>query len=173
MSSRTAGMTLLESMMTMVIGALGIVGVMSLLLSSSSIVRRTNDEEQALMLAQRELELIASRGCNSQLVAPNCDNVLALDNTVRQVWASTTSGLIATAPNPAAGEPVRREYRVVIDADAPGRFEGAETGDPSLTRGLNALGTTPGVVVNVRVTVSWLQRPGLRRAVALQTRVSP
>ncbi len=156
----------MEAMVTMALGALGIVGVMSLLLSSSALVRRGNTEAQALMLAQRELESIASRGCTA-----NCDNVLALDNSVKRVWASTTSGLVNVVPAP--GDPVRREFRLVIDADAPGHFEGAETGSPALARPLDGTGAVAGTVVNVRVTVSWEQSAGVQRAVALQTRVSP
>lgn len=169
MPARRHGATLMEAMMTMALGALGIVGVMALLLSSAALVRRGNTEAQALMLAQRELEDIASRGC-TQVPIPNCNNVLALDDTVSTVWASTTSGLVTVAPVPT--DPVRRAFRLAIDADAPGFFEGWETGSPALNRPLDAMGNA-GIIVNVRVTVSWEQPLGVQRAVALQTRVSP
>lgn len=168
-------MTLIEALISMLVAAVGVLGITSMLIASSTVVRRTYTNAQALALAQRELELISSRGCDGTASPPNCDNVTVLDGTVRQLWYSTTSGVVLTAPT--AADPTRRPYRVAVDVDAPGFFEGAERGEPLLNRGLDGAaygaGAVAGTLVNVRVTVSWEEPLGTRRAVALQTRMAP
>jgi hypothetical protein len=71
-----------------------------------------------------------------------------------------------------------RVYHVDVDVDGFGNcnggscFEGNETGAPVLARTL-VPGQPPAHILNVRVTVSWLERDRPRQAVALQTRVAP
>ncbi len=160
------GVTLVEALVSLVVAAIGISGVASVLIASSRMVRRTQTHAQALSLAQRELEGIAALGCNPDPAAW-CNNVTALDGRRSSAWLSVDSGLRTVAP--ATPDPSLREYTVHVDVDPP--YEGAERGSPVIERPLDN-GSLRGSVVNVRVTVSWLEGTRLQSE-ALQTRMSP
>lgn len=160
------GATLIEALMAMVVAAIGVSGVASVLIASSRTVRRNQIHQQALTLAQRELEGIASLGCNPDPAAW-CNNITALDGRRTQVWLGVDSGLRTTAPTGPAAQGLR-EFNVLVDVDPP--YEGNERGSPVIERPL--ADATRGSVVNVRVTVSW--REGTRvETEALQTRMAP
>lgn len=167
------GTTLIEVMAAMGVMAVGIAAIGSLVLAATSQNRRTLAMAQAEAVAQRELERVLALGCtNGNSDTAFCDNVRALDRTGYDVaWGA--SALPGVAPDPAT-----RTYHVDLDVDGPGDcnggpcFEGSETGAPLLARAL-VPGQGPPRVLNVRVTVSWLERDRPRQAVALQTRVSP
>jgi hypothetical protein len=161
------GVTFIEAMMSMVVAAIGVSGVVSLVVASSTIVRRTQTRNQALALAQRELEDIVARGCNPDPAAW-CNNIQALDGRSSSVWLSVDSGLKATAPT--TPDPSLRQFTIDLDVDPP--YEGAERGFPRIERPLDN-GATHGSVVNVRVTVSWVEPNRSRQAAVLQTRMSP
>ena len=159
------GATLIEALMAMVVAAVGISGVASVLIASSRMVRRNQLHQQALTLAQRQLEGIASMGCNPDPTL-RCANIQALNGRTFQAWLSPDSTLRTTAPTtPDTGQ---REFTVMVDVDPP--YEGAELGSPLLNRAI--AGTTNRSAVNVRVTVAW--RDGTRiETEALQTRMAP
>jgi len=171
--SSRRGTTLIEVMAAMGVMAVGIAAIGSLVLAATSQNRRTLAMAQAEAVAQRELERVLALGCtNGASDTAFCDNVRALDRTGYDVaWG--VSALPGTAPDPAT-----RTYHVDLDVDAPGDcngspcFEGSETGAPLLARAL-VPGQGPPRLLNVRVTVSWVERDRPRQAVALQTRVAP
>lgn len=160
------GITLIETMMAMVVAAIGITGAVSLATASSSFARRTQTQAQALALAQRQLEDITARGCNPDPAAW-CNNVTALDGRTSSVWQSVDGALHTTAP--AGNDLGQRRFDLVIDVDPP--YEGTERGSPVIERPL--AGASRGSVVNVRVTVSWVEPGRGRQVEALQTRMSP
>jgi hypothetical protein len=84
------------------------------------------------------------------------------------VWLSVDSGLKTTAPT--TPDPSLRQFTIDLDVDPP--YEGAERGFPRIERPLDN-GATRGSVVNVRVTVSWVEPNRSRQAAVLQTRMSP
>jgi type II secretory pathway pseudopilin PulG len=167
------GVTFIEVMASMGVMAMGIAAISSLVLASSAQNRRTLAQAQAEAVAQRELERIVALGCtNGTSDTSFCDNIRALDRTGYDVsWGATTQ--LGSAPSAAT-----RLYHVDIDVDGPGNcnggpcFEGNETGAPLLSRPL-VPGQPPPHILNVRITVSWLERERPRQAVALQTRVAP
>jgi len=167
------GTTLIEVTATMGILAMGIAALGSLVLVSSNQNRRTFANAQAEAVAQRELERILALGCSNGGSDTNfCDNVRALDRTGYDLsWsAAALPGATTTAGT--------RTYHLDIDVDGPGTcngapcFEGNETGAPLLTRAL-VPGQPAPRILNVRVTVSWLEPNRPRQAVVLQTRVAP
>jgi hypothetical protein len=158
---------MLEAMISMVIAAVGVSGVAGLVLTSSTVVRRTQTRHQAEELARRELERIAAIGCNPDPAAW-CSNITALDGRTSTVWLSVDSGLQTTAP--ATPDPSLRAFRIDVDVDPP--YEGAERGAPVIERSLDGAGAR-GSIVNVRVTVSWAEPTRPRQAAALQTRLAP
>ncbi|MGV3621727.1 MAG: hypothetical protein ACO1OB_12960 [Archangium sp.] len=159
------GATLVEALMAMVVAAVGVSGVASVLIASSKMVRRNQLHQQALTIAQRQLEGIASMGCSSDPAAL-CANIQALDGPQNTVWLSPDSTMRTTAPT--ANDTGQREFTVLVDVDPP--YEGTERGSPAIDRPL--FNTARGSVVNVRVTVAW--REGTRvEAEALQTRMAP
>lgn len=164
---RVRGVTFIEAMMSMVVAAIGVSGAASLVVASSAVVRRTQTANQAQLLAQRELEGIVALGCNPNPAA-RCNNVQALDGRSSSVWLSVDSGLRVTAPT--TPDASLRQFTVAVDVDPP--YEGAERGFPRIERPLDN-GAVAGAVVNVRVTVSWLEASRGRQAVVLQTRMSP
>lgn len=163
MSAR--GVTLIEGLISMVVAAVGVSGVAGLVIASSTIVRRTQARTQATELAQRELERIVALGCNPDPAAW-CNNITALDGRTTTVWAGVDSVLAEAAPANASS----RAYRIDVDVDPP--YEGAERGVPVIERALDGA-SARGSVVNVRVTVSWLEGNRPRQAAALQTRMAP
>lgn len=163
----TRGVTMLEAMVSMAIAAIGISGVASLVVASSTVVRRTQTRQQATEVARRELERIAALGCNPDPAA-FCGNIMALDGRTSTVWLSVDSGLTTAAPT--TPDPSLRAFRVDVDVDPP--YEGAERGSPVIERPLDGA-SGRGSVVNVRVTVSWVEARGPRQAAVLQTRMSP
>ncbi len=164
------GMTLIETMATMVVLSFGLLGVTFVVLQGSRTNRRTYAQQQAYAIAEMELERIIRMGCTR--AGPECSNLSPLDDTTSDVYWGA-EGAYSTVPDAGAGTSPRR-YRVAIDIDPP--FEGAETGSPPTARvgTINGIQTT---IVNVRVTVSW-QEDGLgpnppTRVASVQTRVSP
>ena len=165
--TRTRGVTFIEAMVSMAVAAVGISGAASLVVASSTVVRRTQTRAQATELARRELEDIEARGCNPDPVAW-CNNIQALDGRVRTVWLGVDSGLRTAAP--ATPDPSLRQFTISLDVDPP--YEGAERGFPVIERPLDGAGTR-GAIVNVRVTVSWPEPGRDRQVTVLQTRMSP
>jgi Tfp pilus assembly protein PilW len=161
------GLTLLETMATAAALMVGILGVLIVLVAASRQNRRNNNQTQASLIAEQELERIVSLRCMGSDAAP-CANIQALDDSVRQVWWSANGEMSEVAP--AAGAPPQMLYTVAVDVDPP--VEGGEQGSPSLTRVVAGQNLAAGLVVNVRVTVSWQEPSFPRRAVALQTRMS-
>ncbi len=160
------GVTLVEALVTLVVAAIGVSGVASVLIASTRMVRRNQTHQQALSLAQRELEGIVALGCNPDPAAW-CNNITVFDGRRSQVWLSVDSGLRTTAP--ATPDPALREYTVSVDVDPP--YEGAERGSPVIERPLDN-GSLRGSVINVRVTVSWREGQRVETEV-LQTRMAP
>ena len=167
------GASFIEVMAAMGVMCMGIAAISSLVLATTSQNRRTLAQAQAEAVAQRELERIISLGCtNGSSDTAFCDNIRSLDRTQYDVaWGA--AALPGTAVNLST-----RQYHVNIDVDGPGNcngapcFEGSETGAPILARTM-VPGQPPPHVLNVRVTVSWLEANRPRQAVALQTRVAP
>lgn len=167
------GVSFIEVMAAMGVMAMGIAAISSLVLATSSQNRRTLAQAQAEAVAQRELERIVALGCNNGTSdTAFCDNIRALDRSGYDVaWGTST----ALGSSPTAGT---RLYHVDVDVDGPGDcngtpcFEGNETGAPILSRAL-VPGQPAPHILNVRITVSWLERERPRQAVALQTRVAP
>lgn len=158
-------------MATAVALMLGILGITLTVQASSRQNRRNNNLNQATLIAEQELERIVALHCDNQQIADPCLNIKALDNTARQVWWSANGRMMETAPG--AGDPPQVAYTLAVDVDPP--FEAGETGAPALNRTIVTHGAAipANVVVNVRVTVSWVEPNSPRRAVALQTRMSP
>lgn len=163
MSAR--GVTFAETMVALAVAAVGITGVVTLASASSTFARRTQTRAQALALAQRQLEDIAALGCNPDPAAW-CNNITALDGRVTSVWQSVDGAVRTAAPAVDTGQ---RRFDLSVDVDPP--YEGAERGSPVIERPLD--GASRGSVVNVRVTVSWVEPGRGRLAEALQTRMSP
>ncbi|WP_163990437.1 type IV pilus modification PilV family protein [Pyxidicoccus caerfyrddinensis] len=161
------GITLLETIATAAVLMVGILGVLTVLVATSRQNRRNNNQTQATLIAEQELERIVALRCMGSDAAP-CSNIQALDDSVRQVWWSANSEMAEVAP--AAGSTPRMQYTVAVDVDPP--VEGGEEGSPSLTRLVAGQSLPTGMIVNVRVTVSWKEPSVPRRAVALQTRMS-
>ncbi|MBZ4415267.1 hypothetical protein K8638_02080 [Myxococcus sp. RHST-1-4] len=153
-------------MATMAVVVFGILGISLVVLASSKQNRRNLIHAQAGLIAEQELERIVSMRCAAPPPAAPCANVAALDDTTRTVWWSSNGTPREVAPG--AGDPERLRYEVAVDVDPP--FEGQETGSPVLNR--LVAGQPLSSVVNVRVTVSWLDADLGRRAVALQTRMA-
>jgi Tfp pilus assembly protein PilE len=161
------GLTLLETMATAAVLMVGILGVLTVLVAASRQNRRNNNQTQATLIAEQELERIVALRCMGNDAAP-CSNIQALDDSVRSVWWSANGEMSEVAPGP--GTPLRLQYTVAVDVDPP--VEGGEEGSPSLTRIVAGQSLPAGMIVNVRVTVSWQEPSVARRAVALQTRMS-
>ncbi|MFP2928951.1 pilus assembly protein [Pyxidicoccus sp. 3LG] len=166
------GVTLLEVMATMVVMLLGIAAAMLVVNRTSYSNRRTLTATQAQLIAEQELENIASLGCT---VNPPCANVLNMDGDSYPVW-QTTAGELRRAPPPAGVD--AREYEVAIDVDSallPASLEGGLVGWPPVNRDL--VPAMPGVgsnIANVRVAVSWVEENSTdRQVVVLQTRMAP
>jgi hypothetical protein len=153
-------------MATMAVVVFGILGVSLVVLASSKQNRRNLIHAQAGLIAEQELERIVAMRCTAEPPAAPCASVIALDRTTRTVWWSSNGTPREVAPG--AGDPARLRYEVAVDVDPP--FEGQETGSPLLTR--MVAGQPLANVINVRVTVSWLDPDLGRRAVALQTRMA-
>ncbi|MCY1044373.1 pilus assembly protein [Corallococcus sp. bb12-1] len=157
-------------MATMVVMLLGIAAAMTVVSQTSYSNRRTLTANQAGMLAEQTLESLRAQGC-SQDPQP-CANMAAWDN--RRIIYYQTAGGEPTLTAPAAGM-IMRQYEVAIDVDGLpilGSIEGGSLGEPLVTREL--LPGLLGNVINVRVSVSWVEpnRTG-RQVVVLQTRMSP
>lgn len=161
------GVTLLEAMATMTVVVFGILGVALAVLASARQNRRNLIQAQAGLIAEQELERISAMKCVTPAPARPCANIEALDRQTRPVWWSSNGTPRDVIPG--AGDPVRLKYDVAVDVDPP--MEGEERGSPQLVRVVAS--QTLLNVVNVRVTVSWLDADAGRRAVALQTRMSP
>ncbi|MFY2564358.1 type IV pilus modification PilV family protein [Corallococcus terminator] len=161
------GVTLLESMATMTVVVFGILGVALAVLASSKQNRRNLIQAQAGLIAEQELERITAMTCATPAPGRPCANIEALDRSIRSVWWSSNGTPRDTVPG--AGDPVRLKYDVAVDVDPP--MEGDERGSPQLNRTIATQALIN--VVNVRVTVSWRDPDAGRRAVALQTRMSP
>ena len=161
------GLTLLESMATAVVLMIGILGVLIVLVAASRQNRRNDNQTQATLIAEQELERIVALRCKGEGTTP-CSNIQEMDRRVRQVWWAANGEMSEVAP--VAGEPPRMEYTVAVDVDPP--VEGGEQGSPLLSRPIAGITIPTGHVVNVRVTVSWEEPSFPRRAVALQTRMS-
>jgi len=167
------GVSFIEVLAAMGVMAMGIAAISSLVLATSAQNRRSLAQAQAEAVAQRELERIVALGCtNGSSDTAFCDNIRSLDRTGYDVsWGAATQ--IGTSPTTAT-----RVYHVDVDVDGAGNcnggpcFEGNETGAPLLGRTL-VPGQPPPHILNVRITVSWLERERPRQAVALQTRVAP
>ncbi|MCP3136546.1 type IV pilus modification PilV family protein [Pyxidicoccus xibeiensis] len=171
-SRQQRGITLLEVMATMAVMLLGVSAAMLVVNQTSQSNRRTLTATQAQLIAEQELENIASRGCT---VDPPCANLAALDNTNYRVW-QTSMGELRRAPPPAALE--AREYEVVIDVDSrvlATSIEAGSVGSPPVSRDLiPGTAGSGGNVANVRVSVSWVERNSTeRQVVVLQTRMAP
>jgi len=165
--STKRGITLVEALMSMAVAVVGITGAAGLVTTSSRVVRHTQTRNQAVELAQRELEDVVSRGCNPDPAAL-CSNIQALDGRTSTVWLSSDSGLKTVAPT--TPDPSLRQFQISLDVDPP--YEGTERGFPRIDRPLDGL-TGQGAIVNVRVTVSWLESNRNRQVAVLQTRMSP
>ncbi len=163
------GFTLIEAMMMMAVLALGLGAAASVVTTSAQLSRRNLAQTQGYMVAERELERLTFLGCDGANPNSPCANLLALDNSTRMVWWGANGDAYETAPGPS--DPPRRQYRIRVDVDAPGQFEGAELGEPDLTRSLAGAGA--GNQVNVRVQVSWTENEKPTQIVALQTRIAP
>lgn len=161
------GLTLLETMATAAVLMVGILGVLTVLVAASRQNRRNNNQTQASLIAEQELERIVSLRCLGDDASP-CSNIQVLDDSVRRVWWTANGDM--TEVEPAAGTTPQMLYTVAVDVDPP--VEGGEQGSPSLTRPVAGLTLSAGMIVNVRVTVSWQEPSFPRRAVALQTRMS-
>ncbi|TQF14252.1 type II secretion system protein [Myxococcus llanfairpwllgwyngyllgogerychwyrndrobwllllantysiliogogogochensis] len=172
LSRASRGVTLLEVMATMAVMLLGVAAVMTLVTHISTSNRRTLTATQAQLIAERRLENIASMGCSAE---PPCSNLAGLDNQRTKMWQTAQGDLLTVAP--AAGV-VAREYEVAVDVDysrVPGSIEGGSRGSPDIARDLvPGQAGSIGNLVNVRVSVSWLE-PGRtgRQVVVMQTRVAP
>jgi prepilin-type N-terminal cleavage/methylation domain-containing protein len=166
------GVTLLEVLATMAVLLMGMAAAMTVLVQTSTSNRRTLTATQAQLVAEQELENIASMGC---VVEPPCSNLLPLDRTNYKVWQTSAGELRRTVPP--AGV-IAREYEVVIDVDSaalPTSIEAGSVGSPPLNRDLiPGTAGSLGNLANVRVSVSW-QEPGdtARQVVVLQTRMAP
>ncbi|NTX10111.1 prepilin-type N-terminal cleavage/methylation domain-containing protein [Myxococcus sp. CA051A] len=166
------GVTLLEVLATMAVMLVGVAAVMTLVTQISASNRRTLTATQAQLLAERRLETITAMGCSP---APNpCSNLGFLDNTRERVWQTAAGDLLPAKPTNGA---VAREYEVAVDLDSNalgGSIENGAAGFPPVNRDLGGVANSPGNVVNVRVSVSWIEpaRTG-RQVVVLQTRVAP
>ncbi|QSQ28367.1 hypothetical protein JY651_33895 [Pyxidicoccus parkwayensis] len=154
-------------MATAAVLMVGILGVLIVLVAASRQNRRNNNQTQASLIAEQELERIVSLRCKGNDASP-CSNIQALDDSVRRVWWSANGDMSEVAPAP--GATPQMEYTVAVDVDPP--YEGGEQGVPSLTRTEAGISLPAGMIVNVRVTVSWAEPSAPRRAVALQTRMS-
>lgn len=157
------GTTMIEAIATMVVLLIGLLAISQIVLSASKQNRANLSAAQAQMVAERELERLTAQGCSA---TPPCGNILLEENNVYSVFASA-SGEITNAAIPGA---TQREFHVAVDVDAPGRFEGAEVGEPQINRVLAA--GSAGNIFNVRVTVSWVSDQ-VTRVVAMQTRMAP
>ena len=167
------GITLLEVLATMAVLLLGMAAAMTMLMQTSGSNRRTLTATQAQLIAEQELENIASMGC---AVDPPCSNLLTLDRTNYTVW-QTSAGELRRTPPPA--DVNARPYEVVIDVDSaalPASIEAGSVGSPALNRDLiPGTAGSVGNLANVRVSVSW-EEPGItnrRPVVVLQTRMAP
>ncbi|AEI62642.1 type IV pilus modification PilV family protein [Corallococcus macrosporus] len=167
------GLSILETLVTAAVLMLGILGILLTLGTASRHNRRNNNLGQASLIAEQELERVVNLRCVGEPLSDPCVNIKQLDNTGRDVWWSANGRMSETPPVP--GAPPRMAYALRLDVDPP--FEGAETGEPALSRAIplpHASNLAPHQVINVRVTVSWQEAPGApRRAVALQTRMAP
>lgn len=167
------GLSILETIATAAVLMLGILGIMLTLGAASRHNRRNNNLSQANLIAEQELERVVNLRCVGEPLNDPCVNIKQLDNTGRDVWWSANGRMTETPPLP--GATPQMAYTLTLDVDPP--FEGAETGEPALNRAIplpHASNLALHQVVNVRVTVSWMEEPGApRRAVALQTRMAP
>jgi type II secretory pathway pseudopilin PulG len=166
---RAGGFTLIEATMMAAILAIGLAGAAQVVTTAATFSRRNLAQTQAYLVAERELERLISMGCDGLNPTVPCANLIAMDHSTRSVWWGVNGDAYEAAP--AAGDPLRREYRILLDVDAPGAFEGAEKGEPDLTRSLAGAGA--GNQVNARVQVSWTEQGRPRQVVALQTRIAP
>jgi prepilin-type N-terminal cleavage/methylation domain-containing protein len=164
------GMTLIETMATMVVLSFGLLGVTFVVLQGSRTSRRSYTQQQAYSIAEMELERLIRLGCTRDGFL--CSNLVGFDgNTSTVYWGA--EGAYSTSPDGGAGT-TSREFQVAIDIDPP--FEGAETGSPPTARigVVNLIQTT---IVNIRVSVSWREDTQAdtapMRVVSVQTRVSP
>ncbi|RKG90245.1 type IV pilus modification PilV family protein [Corallococcus terminator] len=171
MTSGSRGVTLLEVMATMAVMLLGTAAAMTVVSQTSFSNRRTLTANQAGMLAEQTLESLRAQGCSQE---PPCGNMQVWDN--QRIIYYQTAGGEPTRTAPAAGT-IMRQYEVAIDVDGlpiVGSIEGGapSLGEPLVTREL--IPGQPGNVINVRVSVSWVEpnRTG-RQVVVLQTRMSP
>ena len=169
------GMSLVETLVALAVAAIGMTGLAALVIASSTVVKRNFALTQAQAVAQRELERIVALGCND-----NCANIKQLDGNTRNLFWNSTGELSETAPATGASNPIKVEFHVAVDVDPP--YEGSERGVPRLDRPLDGtdtvVGSATGSMVNVRVTVSWLDTAGTaasrpRQVFAMQTRMAP
>jgi len=169
------GSSLLEVMATMAVMAFGIVSLAMTVSHTAGATRKNLRLTHGQMVAERVLEELTVMGCATPVATdPNpCFDLVNRDRTSRHFWVSAEGDMAETTivgPTDPNGRTDRQYYHVAIDVDPP--FEGAELGDPQVTRPL-ALGSV-GRVVNVRVTVSWLEpTQNTMQTAILQTRVSP
>lgn len=163
------GVALLEAMAASVVLVLGLMAAMAMVLQTNRANRRTLTDTQAQTLAEQSLENIVSMGCTR---APPCGNIAALDGTRSTVWQTAAGAVLTTKP---AAPVLAREYEVSVDVDSAVQAslnENGAVGVPAVNRSLRGKG--PGNIVNVRVSVSWVDpaRTG-RQVMVLQTRMAP
>ncbi|MBN8228017.1 pilus assembly protein [Corallococcus macrosporus] len=163
------GVALLETMAASVVLLLGLMAAMAMIQQSNHASRRTLTATQAQTLAEQTLENLVSQGCTR---APPCGNIAALDGSRSKVWQTAAGAVLTTRP---AASIVAREYEIAVDVDGSvqaGLNENSAVGVPAVDRSLRGMGS--GNLVNVRVSVSWVEpaRTG-RQVVVLQTRMAP
>ncbi|MBZ4373299.1 pilus assembly protein [Corallococcus sp. AS-1-6] len=168
-TSASRGVALIETLAASVVLILGLMGAMAMIRETNRANRRTLTATQAQTLGELTLENIVSMGCTR---APACGNIAALDGTRSTVWQTAAGAVLTSKP---AASVVAREYELAVDVDGsvqPGLNENGSVGVPAVDRSLRGQG--PGDLVNVRVSVSWVEpaRTG-RQVVVLQTRMAP
>ncbi len=163
--SAQRGVSFLEVLATMAVLVTGMTGAALVVGQTSKQNRRALSEQQALLIADVELERIRSVGCDRE--QDDCLNLHPLDGTGYSVWQTAAGETLRQQPAIAA-----RRYDVRVDVDPP--FEGTETGSPALGREVRGVALFNDRLVNVRVVVSWTE-PGEPRShsVVLQTRLTP
>ncbi|GMU01968.1 hypothetical protein KH5H1_60880 [Corallococcus caeni] len=167
--SKGRGVALMETMVASVVLVMGLMAALTLMVETNRANRRTLTATQAQTLAEQTLENIVSMGCTR---APPCGNIATLDGSRSKVWQTAAGAVLTTRPQAPI---VAREYEIAVDVDGavqPGLNENGSLGQPPLNRSLRGMG--PGNLVNVRVSVSWVEpaRSG-RQVVVLQTRMAP
>ena len=163
------GVALIEAMAASVVLILGLMATMAMIQQTNHVNRRTLTATQAQTLGEQALENIVSMGCTR---SPPCGNVAALDGSRSTVWQTAAGAVLTTKPDASV---IAREYEISVDVDGSTQStlnENGAVGVPAVNRSLRGKG--PGNIINVRVSVSWVEpaRTG-RQVVVLQTRMAP